>query len=64
MHFHERKERTLFMAGKIKSIAAQYAMITLACALSLQTGATVVTVQLAVFLACAAIGVYRRRRRA
>ena len=33
MHFHERKERTLFMTGKIKSIAAQYAMITLACAL-------------------------------
>ncbi len=36
----------------------------LACTLSLQTGATVVTVQLTVFLACAAIGICRRRRRA
>ncbi len=55
--------RTVATAAAI-AMASFLIGFTLACALSLQTGATVVTVQLAVFLACAAIGVYRRRRRA
>lgn len=55
--------RTVATAAAI-AVASFLIGFTLACALSLQTGATVVTVQLAVFLACAAIGVYRRRRRA
>lgn len=55
--------RTVVTAAAI-AMASFLIGFTLACTLSLQTGATVVTVQLAVFLACAAIGVYRRRRRA
>ena len=55
--------RTVATAAAI-AMASFLIGFTLACALSLQTGATVVTVQLGVFLACAAIGVYRRRRRA
>ena len=55
--------RTVATAAAI-AVASFLIGFTLACALSLQTGATVVTVQLGVFLACAAIGVYRRRRRA
>ena len=55
--------RTVATAAAI-AMASFLIGFTMACALSLQTGATVVTVQLGVFLACAAIGVYRRRRRA
>lgn len=55
--------RTVATAAAI-AMASFLIGFTLACALSLQTGATVVTVQLGVFLACAAIGVYHRRRRA
>ena len=55
--------RTVVTAAAI-AMASFLIGFTLACTLSLQTGATVVTVQLAVFLACAGIGVYRRRRRA
>ena len=55
--------RTVATAAAI-AMASFLIGFTLACALSLQTGATVVTVQLGGFLACAAIGVYRRRRRA
>ena len=55
--------RTVATAAAI-AMASFLIGFTMACALSLQTGATVVTVQLGVFLACASIGVYRRRRRA
>ena len=55
--------RTVVTAAVI-AMASFLIGFTLACTLSLQTGATVVTVQLAVFLACAGIGTYRRVRRA
>ena len=55
--------RTVVTAAAI-AMASCLIGFTLACTLSLQTGATVVTVQLAVFLACAGIGTYRRVRRA
>ena len=55
--------RTVVTAAAI-AMASFLIGFTLACTLSLQTGATVVTVQLAVFLACAGIGTYRRVRRA
>ena len=47
--------RTVVTAAAI-AMASFLIGFTLACTLSLQTGATVVTVQLAVFLACAGIG--------
>lgn len=55
--------RTVVTAAAI-AMASFLIGFTLACTLSLQTGATVVTVQLAVFLACAGIGTYHRVRRA
>ena len=55
--------RTVVTAAAI-AMASFLIGFTLACTLSLQTGATVVTVQLAVFLACAGIGTYRRVRHA
>lgn len=55
--------RTVAVAAVLSTTSFVVGFV-LACALSLQTGATVVTVQLAVFLACAAMGALRRRRRA